>query len=108
MTSEDEGGPDQWFSLELAYPQKISRVQIAIRTDYLDDRIRNIRITVGSSKEYDPDEPLCLPEIGELVMLAGLQDYSCAGALHEGKYVKISRVGRMNLCEVKVFTASGN
>ena len=34
----------------------------------------------------------------------GLQDYPCTGELNEGKYVKISRFGKLNLCEVKVWT----
>ena len=68
------------------------------------DQGQNIRITIGPSKEYDPSEPLCLPEIYELVWSEGLQDYICTGDLQEGKYVKISRVGWIVLCEVKVFT----
>ena len=68
------------------------------------DQGKNIRISIGPSKDYDPSEPLCLPEIAELVWSEGLQDYICTGNLHEGKYVKISRVGWIVLCEVKVFT----
>ena len=64
----------------------------------------NIRITIGPSKDYDSSEPLCLPEITDLVWAAGLQDYICTGNLHEGKYVKISHVGWLVLCEVKVFS----
>ena len=55
-------------------------------------------------KSYDPSEPLCLPEIPKLVRQAGLQDYVCTGDLHSGKYVKISKVDKLVLCEVKVFT----
>ena len=68
---------------------------------------KNIRITIGASKEYDPNEPLCLPEIVELSQQAGLQDYYCTGELHEGKFVKISKPGALDLCEVKVFTLQG-
>ena len=102
-------GSIEWFSLELTQPlyRGVSRVQIATRTDCCADRIRNIRITIGASKEYDPNEPLCLPEIDELSQQAGLQDYYCTGELHAGKFVKISRPGQFDLCEVKVFTLQG-
>ena len=68
------------------------------------ERIRDIHITIGPSKEYDPNEPLCLPKIDELNQQAGLQDYYCTGELHAGKFVKISREGVMNLCEAIVST----
>ena len=68
------------------------------------ERSRDIRITIGPSKEYDPNEPLCLPKIDELNQQAGLQDYYCTGELHAGKFVKISRKGVMNLCETRVYT----
>ena len=97
------GNSIQWFSLELEVPEKITRVQIANRVDCCSDRGQNVRITIGSSNVYDPNEPLCLPEISELVNNPGLQDYVCTGELHEGKFVKISRLGILNLCEVKVF-----
>ena len=99
----------EWFSLELQVSQKIARVQIANRLDCPGclERGRNIRITIGPSRVYDPNEPLCLPEINELVVEPGLQDYVCTGELHEGKFVKISRPGQLNLCEVKVFTHQG-
>ena len=64
---------------------------------------QNIKITVGNSQSYDTNEPLCLPEIADLERQSGLQDYICTD-LHPGKYVKISRVGWIALCEVKVFT----
>ena len=95
---------DNWFSLELAIPQKISRVQITPRLDNKPDRAKNIRITIGPSKSYDPNEPLCLPEISQLTMEEGLTDYICTTPLHEGKYIKISReASKLNLCEVKIF-----
>ena len=99
----------QWFSLELEFPQKVSRVQIANRIDLDEGRGDNVRITIGHSKVYDSNEPLCLPEISKLSRAPGLQDYVCTGVLHEGNFVKISREGKMamNLCEVKVFTLQG-
>ena len=99
----------EWFSLELPVPQKVTRVQIANRVDCTStpckERSNNVRVTIGPSKAYDPGEPLCLPEIPALVWEPGLKDYFCTGDLHEGKFVKISRPGCLNLCEVNVFTA---
>ena len=95
----------EFFSLELEAPQKIARVQIANRVDCCFYRGNNVRITVGPSPVYDPNEPLCLPEITQLSKNAGLQDYVCEGEPSEGKFVKIARKGQMNICEVKVFPA---
>ena len=102
-----DDGSIEWFSLELEMPKNVTRVQIANRVDCCLERGQNIRITIGPSSVYDPNEPLCLPEINELVGEPGLQDYVCTGELHEGKFVKISRPGQLNLCEVKVFTHQG-
>ena len=103
------GGALEWFSIELPVSQKIARVQIANRIDSSGrERGNNIRITIGPSEVYDPNEPLCLPEISSLSNEPGLQDYFCVGNLHKGKFVKISRPGYLNLCEVKVFTHQGN
>ena len=99
-------GSIQWFSLELESPKKITRVQIVNRV-YFGKRGQNVQISIGPSKAYDPNEPLCLPEISELSIQPGLQDYLCTGDLHEGKFVKISRAGVMNLCEVKIFIPAG-
>ena len=98
-------GAVEWFSLELESPQKVTRVQISNRADCCFDRGQNVHISIGPSEAYDPNEPLCLPQISELSRQPGLQDYHCIGDLHEGRFVKISRAGKMNLCEVKVFTA---
>ena len=103
-TNEVSGTSIEWFSLELQVSKNITRVQIANRIDCCLPRGKNIRITIGPSNDYDPSEPLCLPEIPQLVNEPGLQDYVCVGDLHEGKFVKISRAGHINLCEVKVFT----
>ena len=100
--------PIEWFSLELDSPKTVTRVQIANRVDCCTERGENISITIGPSKVYDPNEPLCLPNINELVQEPGLQDYVCTGELNEGKFVKISRPGTLNLCEVKVFTLHSN
>ena len=105
-TDEYSGTSIEWFSLELQVSKKITRVQIANRMRCCLERGKNIRITIGPSNDYDPSEPLCLPEIPQLVNKPGLQDYVCLGDL-QGKFVKISRAGKINLCEVKVFTDEG-
>ena len=104
-------GGQNWFSLELRVPQKITRVKIVPRQPEGCIHARNIRITIGPSTGYDPNEPLCLPEIPALACQGEFQDFWCTGA-HEGKFVKISRAGYLPLvlCEVEVFTSfsSGN
>ena len=102
---------NSWFSLELGMPKIVTRVQIADRWECCSggsccDRSKNVRITIGPSQAYDPSEPLCLPEIAQLVQQAGLQDYPCT-VLHEGKFVKISRSGVLNMCEIKIFALQG-
>ena len=98
--------PDNnWFSLELAVPKKVSRVQIIPRLDCCIARAQNIRITNGPSKLYDPNEKLCLPEIPQLVMKEGFTDYICDPPQDDGKFVKIFKGDdQLNLCEVKIFT----
>ena len=105
---------NEWFSLELPEEQQVTKVQIARRANCCFVQGQNIRISIGPSKSYDPSEPLCLPEISELVREPGLQDYVCTGNLHSGKYVKITKIGKegttatpqhaLVLCEAKVFT----
>ena len=99
-----EGDGVQWFSLELNATHTVTKVQIARRMDYVASQGRNVRITVGSSREYDPSEPLCLPEIAELELRKGLVNYKCTKEV-EGKYVKLasSKEDHLTMCEVKVF-----
>ena len=90
--------------MELPEERIVTKVQIARRMDG-PCHCQNVSITIGLSKEYDGREPLCLPEIEELTNTAGLQNYVCTEN-PRGKYVKISRVGALVLCEVKIFTTS--
>ena len=67
-------------------------------------------ISIGSSREYDPNDALCRPQIGELQHTSGLVDYPCTSNKETGKFVKISKVGANDLgsdplviCEAKVF-----
>ena len=94
----------QWFSLELETPGIVRKVQIARRMYGSWEQGQRIRITIGSSKGYDSNDPLCLPEIPELKREVGLVDYVCNPG-QEGKFVTISTTKRvMALCEVRVFT----
>ena len=100
-----EGSGVQWFSLELNGSQIVTKVQIARRMDYTATQGRNVRITIGPSREYDPTEPMCLPEILNLQLTKGLVDYVCTKEV-AGKYVKLSSSTEIHLtiCEVKIFT----
>ena len=114
----DEGGcaatePNgiQWFSLELETPRYVTKVQIARRMSNSWEQGQGISITIGSSKEYDSTDPLCLPEIPDLTHEAGLIDYVCNPG-QEGQFIKISKdngqTGHvMALCEAKVFVRTG-
>ena len=92
----------EWFSLELPTAQKVTKVQIARRMDCCWDQGQNIKITIGPSASYDPNEPTCL-EITDLKRESGLQDYFCSENPPPGKFVKLSKIGWVALCEVKVF-----
>ena len=76
-THTAESTNDEWFSLELQEEEPVTKVQIARRMDCCWEQGQKIRITIGPSQSYDPNEPLCLPEITELQRVAGLQDYAC-------------------------------
>ena len=95
----------QWFSVELPTAQKVTKVQIARRMEggCCWHQGQNIKITIGPSRSYDPNEPTCLPEIRELKRQSGLQDYMCTDNPPPGKFVKLSKIGSLVLCEVKVF-----
>ena len=112
----DEGGcaatePNgiQWFSLELETPRYITKVQIARRMNRWEQG-QGISITIGSSKEYNSNDPLCLPEIPDLAREVGLVNYVCNPS-QEGKFITISKdIGHtghvMTLCEAKVFVSA--
>ena len=98
-------GPE-YFSLELDVPQIVTKVQIVRRMDYTEHQGHNVTISVGQSKYYEEEEPLCLPEIPELQERGGFVDYNCTKEV-KGKYVKISSTeSTFSLCEVKVFILS--
>ena len=94
-----------WFSLELEVPHIVTKVQLVKRLDCCPDQGQLVTISIGSSREYDPNDALCLPQIAELQHTSGLVDYPCTSNLETGKFVKISRGGSVDLviCEAKVF-----
>ena len=95
--------PIEWFSLELDAPKTVTKVQIARRTYCCDDQGKNVKITIGASREYDASEPLCRP-VMPLLDQGGLVDYPCTEGPKQGKYVKLSNAGNyFAICEVKVF-----
>ena len=98
------GQGTQWFSLELEDPGFVTKVRIVRRMDSCCwNQGQDISITIGSSKEYDANDPSCLPEIPDLTREAGLVDYICNPG-QEGQFVKISTPHSvMALCEAKVF-----
>lgn len=100
------GQGTQWFSLELENSRFVTKVQIARRMDCCFNQGQDISISIGSTNEYDPIDPLCLPEIPDLTHKAGLVDYVCSPG-QEGKFVKISSPRSiMALCEAKVFVSA--
>ena len=107
-------GHPQWISFELERPEFLFSIQITPRLDpCCRERSRKISVTIGPSKSYDAKEPLCLPEISQLVLQEGLTEYKCTGMPHSGKYVKIARgvdgsEGVLDICEVRIFTVGGN
>ena len=100
----------QWFSLELETPRNVTKVQIARRMHDSWEQGEGISIAIGSLKEYDSSDVLCLPEIPDLTREAGLMDYVCNPG-QVGKFVTISKNSGqsehlLTLCEVKVFVRS--
>ena len=104
--TKDGNNEREWFSLELHTAQKVAKVQIARRMDCCFQQGQNVNITIGPSKSYDPNEPTCLPEIKDLKRESGLQDYVCTENPPPGQFVKLSKIGYLVLCEVKVFVAT--
>ena len=93
----------QWFSLELDAPKTVTKVQIAARSDCCAYQGKNVKISIGASREYDASEPLCRPVI-PLLDQGGLVDYPCTEDPKPGKYIKLSNAGHyFVICEVKVF-----
>ena len=95
----------RWLSLEIEVPLIVTKVQLSKRMGCCRDQGQYVTITIGTTREYDPNDDLCLPQISELRDKSGLEDYLCTANPKEGKFVKISKVGTNSLviCEAKVF-----
>ena len=106
-----DSGKRPFLYMKLAAPKKILKIQLAFRKDELyRDRYqyegKNVRIQVGSSPQYNADDPVC-KEIDQLTG-AGLGDYDC-DTFHEGQYVILSNDQvYLTICEAKVFVEAGN
>ena len=99
-----EGGSmPEWYSLELASTQQVTKVRLVGRQGYTSTQGKDVSITIGPSKEYDANEPLCRPVIDNLHTT--MTDYECTGDPKYGKYVKLSSERNwFTMCEVKVYT----
>ena len=104
-----EGGSmPQWFSVELETSQQVTKVSIVGRAGQTGkpgegDQGKDVTVTIGQSKGYDANEPLCLPVIPHLEDT--WTDYVCTGGPKYGKYVKFSANRNwFTMCEVKIYT----
>ena len=93
--------PRAFFYMKLAKPSTVMKIQLAFRTDAAPDQGKNVRIQVGTSPQYNANDPVCT-EIAQLSG-TGLVDYYC-NQFHEGQYVIISNdQSYLTICEAKVF-----
>ena len=84
----------------------VLKLQLAFRTEGNEHQGKNVRVQVGSSLQYNVNDPVCT-EISQLNG-TGLVDYNC-DQIHEGEYVIISNDQTfLTICEAKVFVETGN
>ena len=77
------------------------KVQLAFRTDGNTWQGKNVRVQVGSSPQYNANDPVCT-DIAQLTG-TGLMDYDC-NQFHDGQYVILSNdQSYLTICEAKVF-----
>ena len=90
-----------FFYMKLATPGTVIKLQLARRTEGHPDQGKNVRVQVGSSPQYNVNDPVCM-EIAQLSG-TGLVDYDC-DQFHAGQYVIISNdQDYLTICEAKVF-----
>ena len=95
------GSTRAFFSLKLATSKKVMKVQLAFRTDGATEQGKNVRVQVGSSPQYNANDPVCT-DIAQLTG-TGLMDYDC-NQFHDGQYVILSNdQSYLTICEAKVF-----
>ena len=104
--SHRDSGKRSFLSMKLAAPNKVLRIQLASRTECCRYQGKNVRVQVGSSLQYNANDPVC-KEIDQLTG-TGLVDYEC-DTFHEGQYVILSNDQvYLTICEAKVFVEAGN
>jgi len=92
-----------YFSLKLAKASRVVKLQLAFRTDHATGQGKNVMVQVGTSPQYNANDPICT-EIPQLSG-TGLVDYDC-NQFHTGQYVIISTdQSVLTICEAKVFVA---
>ena len=92
-----------YFSLKLAKASRVVKLQLAFRTDHATGQGKNVMVQVGTSPQYNANDPICT-EIPQLSG-TGLVDYDC-NQFHTGQYVIISTDRNvLTICEAKVFAA---
>ena len=90
-----------FLSITLDAPKTVMKLQLAFRTDGYSSQGRNVKVQVGTSSQYNANDPVCM-EIAQLSG-TGLVDYDC-DQLHAGQYIIISNdLPYLTICEAKVF-----
>ena len=91
--------------MKLEASHKVLKVQLAYRTDGVPEQGKNVKVQVGSSLQYNANDPVCR-EIDQLSG-TGLVDYDC-DQYHVGQYVILSTdQSYLTICEAKVFVEPG-
>ena len=92
--------------MKLDAPKTIFRLQLATRKDHADTQAKNVRVQVGTSSQYNANDPVCtiIPQLSG----TGLMDYYC-DQLYEGQYVILSTDQTyITICEAKIFAKKQN
>ena len=90
-----------FLSIKLDAPKTVLKLQLARRTGCCTDQGHNVKVQVGTSSQYNANDPVCM-EIAQLSG-TGLVDYDC-DQLHAGQYIIISNdLPYLTICEAKVF-----
>ena len=93
--------PRAFFYMKLATTSMVMKMQFAFRTDGHTYQGKNVKVQVGTSPQYNANDPVCT-EIAQLSG-TGLIDYDC-NQFHIGQYVIISNdQSYLTICEAKVF-----
>ena len=102
--SQRGSGKRPFLSMKLVAPKKILKIQLAYRTDGNTLQGKNVMVQVGSTPQYNPNDPVC-KEIEQLAGF-GLVDYEC-DHFHDGQYIILSTDQNiLTICEAKVFVES--